>query len=313
MRTQPVPAGPSFLYRGSCQRTGVEGPPWPSGRAQPHSCRSGRPPASVQRPLQRQAQPRHYIRPGAVHTHGGCARVRPWGRRGCSREALECGGEADSSANPAWPAPGVSSGRTPARMAAPVQPWGALPAHSGRSGMLTCPLGRLCTPRVPSEGGQRSVLTLLVLVHLETCPFRCPRGPAGAAIPEAGCEVRGPREPARSLCSVASRPLCGLGKMDFSVKQAEKLSKEGRWTCLAALPAAQDHRRRPRRRARHTVGALAARVGAPRAGRGGVQWGLCFGHCVSESWLQVSEPLLLESPAWLIPTARGGVGGVSVR
>lgn len=36
--------------------------------------------------------------------------------------------------------------------------------------------------------------------------------------------------------------------------------------CLAALPAAQDHLRRPRRRAWHTVGALAEPVGAPRGG-----------------------------------------------
>lgn len=54
-------------------------------------------------------------------------------------------------------APRVSSGRTPARTAAPVQgrgesprvPWGTLPG-----GMLTRPRGRLSTPRVPSEGGQ---------------------------------------------------------------------------------------------------------------------------------------------------------------
>lgn len=38
--------------------------------------------------------------------------------------------------------------------------------------------------------------------------------------------------------------------------------------CLAAPPAAQDHRRRPRRRAWHTVGAL-ARCPTP---QGGVWW-----------------------------------------
>ena len=57
VRTQPVPAGPSFLCRGSRQRVGAEGPPWLSGWAQPHSRRSGQPPACVQRPPQGQAQP----------------------------------------------------------------------------------------------------------------------------------------------------------------------------------------------------------------------------------------------------------------
>lgn len=86
----------------------------------------------------------------------------------------------------ALPAPRVSSGRTPARTAAPVQgrgesprvPWGALPG-----GMLTRPWGRLSTPRVSSEGGQCSVLSLLVPVRLETCPLRCPWGLAASHTP----------------------------------------------------------------------------------------------------------------------------------
>lgn len=64
VRTQPVPGRPSFLCRGSRQRTGAEGPPWLLGWVQPRSRRSRRPPASVQRPPQGQVQPCPHVAAG---------------------------------------------------------------------------------------------------------------------------------------------------------------------------------------------------------------------------------------------------------
>lgn len=109
-----------------------------------------------------------------------CACVHLWAVR-VLQEALECEGEeADTSANPASPAPGVSSGRTPART-----------AGGAALGRPACPLwvrllGRLCTLRVSSEGGQRSPGAWYPAGASSSgaCPLRCPQGPAASHTPE---------------------------------------------------------------------------------------------------------------------------------
>lgn len=109
-----------------------------------------------------------------------CACVPLWAAR-VLQEALECEGEeADSFANPALPAAGVSSGRTPART-----------AGGAALGRPACPLwvrllGRLCTLRVPSEGGRRSPGAWYPAGASSSgaCPLRCPQGPAASHTPK---------------------------------------------------------------------------------------------------------------------------------